>query len=414
MSGKWQWERRNMRRMRQMRRRNGTALTLVCIGLTALLACAALAIDVGRVVTSASQVQSVADAAALAAAGENDVSAVAEFVAANNDLGNWPLFSVDPSSGIAVFNTGDVVPGYGTLGINQRAYEVTVDANVPYTFARVTGLRQTNVTRTAVALRSSGGPGGLIPALFAGDSGNRARGVVINGSGTFVGGDITSNASVELLGNFHDITGNINYRHDLVTPWWNLPYQTNGQAVQFEDPEPYPLNHVWDDFLPWTHQVANFNPAWNETDITIGRLYVTGNMTISGAEKTIRNGIALVDGNVSIGGSPKVLENVTIIARGTITMTGHHNNWTPYIKNLAAMSLSTADRWAISVSGNDHVVHGDLFAPNGGINFTGASQTFYNGSLVGMHVQTTGSGHRVATTPALGGGGGPVQISLIR
>jgi Flp pilus assembly protein TadG len=403
---------------RRLTSRRGATLVISVTALVALLGCTALSLDVGMVMVAASQVQAVADSAALAAVGGGyggqEAAAhqrISQIIEANQseltDL-TW-----NPAE-LVVYGAGDTVPSYGELATGEEAVRVTVRSAVNYHFARVLGLSGTVVERRATALGAAGSPGPLIPALFAGDSSSSSKGISLNGSGTYVGGDVVSNSKVSLEGDFHTITGNITYRTELLAAWWNRPYLTNGQASQTNETKPYPLDHVWEDFLPWHTRVVTFNPTWNQTDITIGRMYVTGDFFLTGTSKHLHDGIVLVDGNVSISGDPHQLTNVTIIARGTITMVNHHCVWTPYTKNLACMSLSNKDNWAISVSGNHHQIDGDMFAPNGGIYMTGDSQYTFNGSLVGKHITNNGSRHRLATTRLHTGGGGGGLVKLIR
>lgn len=401
----------------RQRSQRGATLVVAIFALVALLGCTALALDVGLVMMAASQVQAVADSAALAAVGGgysgHEVTAqerIQEIITANQTV-LVPL--TWDANELVVYGAGDTVPSFGELATGEEAVTVTVRSAVEYNFARVLGLCGTVVERQATALGATGAPGPLIPALFAGDSSNNARGITVNGSGTYIGGDVVSNRDISLEGDFHTITGSILYRNSFAAAWWNRPYLTNGQASQFTDVKPYPINHVWDDFLPYHSTVSTFNPPWNQTDITLGRLYVTGNFTLTGPPKHLHDGIALVDGDVTISGDPKQLTNVTIIARGRITITNHHNVWTPFTKNLACMSLSNRDRWAISVSGNNHQIDGDMFAPNAGLYITGDSQYTFNGSLVGLHITNNGSRHRLATTRLSGGGGGGL-VKLIR
>lgn len=403
---------------RRLSSRRGATLVVAIFALVALLGCTALSLDVGVVMMAISQVQSVADSAALAAVGGgysgHEVTAqerIQEIVTANQTVLVPLVWEVDD---LVVYGAGDTVPSFGELATGEEALTVTVRSTVEYNFARALGLTSTIVERQATALGASGAPGPLIPALFAGDSSSTARGITVNGSGTYIGGDVVSNRNISLDGDFHTITGNISYRNSLIAAWWNRPYLTNGQSSQFTDIKSYPINHVWDDFLPYHNSVSTFNPPWNQTDITLGRLYVTGNFTLTGPPKHLHDGIALVDGDVTISGDPKQLSNVTIIARGRINITNHHNVWTPFTQNLACMSLSNRDTWAISVSGNHHQIDGDMFAPNGGIYVTGDSQYTFNGSLVGRHVTNNGSRHRLATTRLSGGGGGGGLVKLIQ
>jgi hypothetical protein len=138
-------------------------LPLVCVLMTVILGCAALAIDLGRLYYTGAELQAAADAAALAATrgwqrypewGSYAPSVFVEDVAPRNRAGGAPA-DVDPA---------DIVPiryDPATRAVTPSAWgsnsgvQVTVRARVPYMFAGALGLVPPTVARTAAAWAAS-------------------------------------------------------------------------------------------------------------------------------------------------------------------------------------------------------------------------------------------------------------------
>ncbi len=147
-------------RGRRRREPRGAVLPFVCILLTVLIGSAALAVDMGRLYLIAAEVQSEADAAALAAASASQLTP-------NNDSQNGPARAqqyaarnraAGQAGNVA---TGDVVPllydpatrtstvssYYGTV----NAVQVTARARPTYVFAGALHLTPPTVSRTGTA-----------------------------------------------------------------------------------------------------------------------------------------------------------------------------------------------------------------------------------------------------------------------
>lgn len=156
--------------MTQVDRRRGAVAMMVVVGLTAILAAAALSVDVGRVMVAAQRAQDVADAGALAGGATLKVPADAivaaqQCVAANNQPNQGvPITCTyvpsSETSDIRYFEPYSYVPNYGWLGWAAKAIQVTTHVTVPYTFGRVVGLTRQDITRRATAVR---GPVGGCP-----------------------------------------------------------------------------------------------------------------------------------------------------------------------------------------------------------------------------------------------------------
>lgn len=126
-----------------MRARRGATMPLVCVMLAAIIGAAALAVDIGRLYYSGAEVQTAADAAALAAArtqqydptaGMTAVTASAQAVAALNKSGGQPI-TVQSSDVLAVtYNPSTRAIGPSSWSQDAAAFTVTAQATVPSIF----------------------------------------------------------------------------------------------------------------------------------------------------------------------------------------------------------------------------------------------------------------------------------------
>lgn len=145
-----------------------TALILVV-----LLGCAALAIDVGRVVLAAQIAQNAADAGALAGAPllrdpSVAIAAAQSAVTANNEgKGAYAVTCTytagSTTSDIIYYPPGSTVPGYGLLGPYAKALRVNCRLTVAYSFGRALGLTTTQVARQALVVRGPVGGSPIAP-----------------------------------------------------------------------------------------------------------------------------------------------------------------------------------------------------------------------------------------------------------
>jgi hypothetical protein len=140
-------------------RRSGIVLALTAIGLLALLAFMALALDIGREVLSIQRCQSVADVSALAGGAGLPVSATAkayvvQTVQGNNTSSASGLqVSVNPASDITIYGPNSTKTGIGgiyeNLGPGAYVLKVTGRMYVPFYFATLFGINGADVSRPA-------------------------------------------------------------------------------------------------------------------------------------------------------------------------------------------------------------------------------------------------------------------------
>lgn len=133
------------------RRQRGVISILAAMGLAAVVASAALAVDLGSLFYTKRQLQKAADTAALSAV--NDLTIANGIALDTASLNDFPVPGVRGNTlqtvtGAYDFNTHLFTPGGDPL--NQNAVEVTVTTNQPYFF--MLGNRQ--ITATATAART--------------------------------------------------------------------------------------------------------------------------------------------------------------------------------------------------------------------------------------------------------------------
>jgi Flp pilus assembly protein TadG len=392
-------------------RRRGMVLVTACLALVVLLGIAALTVDVGRIALAKQRAQSVADAAALAAAlrlpeyAEADM-ALTSLVAANNAEVAWPQVTVDTGQGVTYYEYGDEVPGYGVLESNESAVTVKVFVDTEYTFAGALGHRDMYIERSATAKLTM--TGGALPSLFAHSTNTSTKGIWITGSGKEIHGDAHSNTKVTITGSNNHFYGPLEYRNDI---------SIVGSGHQFDggyhegEVLPYPVDWEWNDFLPWNYEVSEIKSSGAGQSIDWGGnvVHVLGDVKISGAGFNGSNGLLLVEGDFKCTSSNSNFVNVTVVAKGTIDFTASSQDLTPYVDGLLFMSLSSNVR-AIDFAGSGRTCEGTAYAPNGGLEYTGSSTGIREGSIIGESIKMTGSGHKLYGTPVSGAGVKAVQL----
>lgn len=138
--------------------RRGAVGAYVVVALAALLGMAALVVDLGRLTLAAQRAQDLADSAALAAANELPVQSEARVTALTTITSNnaeCPWLQVNCSSeDLTFYGPGDVVEGYGELGMWSYAVSVRVRVPVQYTFGRLLGVNGAVATRSCTVVRA--------------------------------------------------------------------------------------------------------------------------------------------------------------------------------------------------------------------------------------------------------------------
>lgn len=120
-----------------LKNKDGIALVMLALMSTVLLGFSALAVDVGMIAYTKSKLQSVADAAALAGAHDLPSAATAKSTAISY-------------AGLNEVESSEIMPTTPYDG-DSKKIEVVCTRTVQYTFAKILGLTQTDVSARAVA-----------------------------------------------------------------------------------------------------------------------------------------------------------------------------------------------------------------------------------------------------------------------
>lgn len=384
--------------------RRGWVTVNVVLSILTLMGVAALTIDVGRATVAAQRAQAVADGAALAAAMQlPDVDSanarLADLVTANNEANHWPPVTVNINADVTYYSAGAMVPDYGDLGGYEYAVKVTAHVDEQYGFARVAGLQEMNVVRTAVAkvdTRYGGSPSGL----FAGENSPSATGIKVSRShDLYVEADVHSNTKIMITGQSQRYRGLVEYRGRLTVAGQDIVLEHGSQEG---DELAYPVDFTWDSFLPWDREEASVTINDDGRSVEIGHTHVLGDVIINGDDFTASNGVLLVEGNVIFNGKRPSLDNVTIVAKGTITFDDRCDRATAYTKDLLLMSLSSASP-AITYDCASAGTEGALFAPNGTIKYHSGPGRDQHGSIIGKRIAITGNDYSIYGSAMTGG-----------
>ena len=143
-----------------LKEEDGQALVLVALMMVVLIGFAAIAVDIGMVTWQKSNLQNAADAAALAGAMDlpNKTSAEdsALDLAGKNGI---------KATKIGIKKEGDTIQITTPYKGNSEVIEVICTRNVQYSFARILGLTDTDVTARAVAKKNPVWAGEALPFI---------------------------------------------------------------------------------------------------------------------------------------------------------------------------------------------------------------------------------------------------------
>ncbi|MEN6545458.1 MAG: pilus assembly protein TadG-related protein [Armatimonadia bacterium] len=351
-------------------RRAGAVMVFSAMALLVMIGSAALCVDVGLVAIAASRVQGVADAAALAAAGDtiNGRSAamrqrIDDIVAVNNT--GWPSLATCGDGDITVYGTGSTVPGFGDLENGQEGVQVAVRAPVDMMFAGVLGVQDREVIRTATALRSPAAGGDAV--IYGGASGSKDTGYKMTGQNARIGGAVHSNSMISISGGYGIYSGLVEYRNKFACSGQNNSFE---QGVAVGQIQPLPLNYTPEDFAPYDYEISEFHLSTQGT--------------------TVPPGVYRVHGDVGISGGNTIMDNVTFVADGAVQISGANCRYTANRLGVFAYALDTGSN-AIQVSGVGSGCAGILIAPAGTAHFSGGSMTTTYGAIIAQAVEVSGA-----------------------
>jgi hypothetical protein len=364
-------------------RMTGSVMIITVFALMALMGAAALSIDVGQMMMLMSRAQGLADAAALAGAGDtisnhpDEVITRIQQVLAANTVGGGPMARWSPTENI-YYRASDTIPNYGKLEYGQEAVGVTVHMDTTYLFGRILGLTDATITRSATALRQFGGNGSGV--IFAIDPNKNDTGINLSGTLIRIDGLVHSNTGVDITGNKHQFSDRVE---------WVNRFRVQGSDTIFDigdfqsRVEPPPLV---------------LTPAmFGAPDYTIN-----GDYNVSSSQ-VVPPGTYRVKGSVHVSGSSSQMRGVTFIADGQIQMSGSNHLYQPDRLGVFAYSLSSSSS-AINISGAGPNCFGTCYAPTGGLSFSSSDMIITNSSLVAWTICMSGTRYTIRPTPEIGGG----------
>jgi Flp pilus assembly protein TadG len=349
----------------RLKEESGQALVFLAITAVALLGFGAMAVDVGRVSVEKTNLQDVADAAALAGAYELPTAASARAAAIDNGEKNG-LDEVE-----ITVNT----PYNG----DSTKVEVICTKHIDYTLARVLGYTETDITARAVAQKSgmAGGPFGY--AVFSGSDSDT---LTINGSSQNITGSVHTNYRFSMNGSAQYITGSVGAVNRI---------KINGSSISVTGTCQAPTINVNGSSISIGQKVYTAAPVIAMPDFSeeiealaiSGGTYYTGNKSYNGSSLNVDTPI-YVNGNLSINGS-SFSGTGMIVATGNITFNGSNLKYSG--TDAVCFYSVNGD---ITINGSSARLDGMLYAPNGDITMNGSSQTI-NGRVIANTVTFNGS-----------------------
>jgi len=410
------------------RRRAGFLAVAFAIALLVLCGALAMGAHAGLVLLTRLAMQQACDAAALAGAlsvRDEDCRGVcetaAEFYAANLAA---PAESPPSPVGGTTFDDPGVPGSPDGMVFTVGSDEVTIRHPFSNTRTQALGYDPADLicveARRQVEMPFSGivGPAarevvvrgvawaktGVLPAIFARYDRDDKWGLRWTGSGGDVEGSIHSNTKVKFTGSDHHVVGSVEYRHSLSVAGSGHRFDS-GSALTGQ--REYPLKASRSDVDPGVYDYVhsgNWQITGSGVVIPPGVHHVLGNLQMCGSGIFANDCIFIVEGKVNVSGSGYSMRNTTIFAVGTIGFSGSGLTLSAAVQDIALMSLS-GDEAAIDYSGSGMTTTGTIYAPNGGIDFTGSGQLVQQGSLVAQFVDVSGSGFSISGTELQGRGG---------
>jgi hypothetical protein len=383
-------------------RQAGQAIVLLALAMIALLAFTALAIDGGQVYWLRRSAQNAADGAAMAAAYAKctggDIEEAGRAAAALNDFDE----AERPGTTVEINSP----PTSGPLAGNPAYVEAIVTADTPSHLAHFVYEGPLAVTARAIGYCEPVWDGTTGSAIYAGDTGTCQNALSMSPTtGTIIGG-IHSNKDIHVGGNVTTVDGSVSYVTGIDHPG-KITFDDedgDGDSGGFNplasapvwSSGTYPVNFQTEDYAPGG--VAALAAEADDPDGDgIGRYhYIEGNLKVSSSQNWTGDGLYYVTGYVQISGG--AAGEVTIVARETIELSGSSNHdLVPYMDGLLLFSDeefgsgSKCSKPVIKLSGSNHDWSGIIYAPNGLIQMSGASNSSLHGTLIGYTVNLSGN-----------------------
>ena len=351
-----------------LKKESGQSVILVALALVVLCGFAALGVDIGVQSTNQGQLQNAADAAALAGAAELPSASTAKTKAAQYAQTN----------GVDTGNTVATTPYKG----NANRIEVVCKETVQFSFARIFGLKSTQITARAVAEKTglTGGPFGY--ALFSGGTSNALE---LYTSSLYIGGSAHSNNSFTMNGSTQTVTGNAESVTKYTSYGSSVTIGGICQAASFAIGDNLSIPNRL--ATPASIITMPDFSADAQAEASKSGITYTGNQTFTGSSINVDNSI-YVDGSLNVSGSSFKGQGI-LLAKNDIQFNG---------SMMASASSSSVCIYSktgnIQISGSSIEVDGILYAPNGVVTISGSSITV-KGRIIAKEVHLYGSDIKV-------------------
>ncbi len=372
----------------RLRDSDGSVLVLAAMSLVVVMGAGAITVDLGRAWVQKTQLQSAADAAALAGA---------------RDLDAGPAAAIATAEALLVAN--GVAPATATITVETTfatddTLRVQTNATTDWLFAPVLGAdAQQAVGAQAVALRQNVVAGGY--ALFA-DPQGCTDGIQMSGGNISITGGTHSNGDITVSGSNNAVIGSTVYVGSLTN---------SGSGNSFTPPAVggsntvYPVTFDILDYQPGGAKAVAAAPYYYDagaSDINTGWLISQG--LLNPPTSVLTDGLYLTTGDINLSGS-NLTGNVTFVtfvtSNGEIKFSGSNHNLQPWdAEGLLAFSNETGScsNAVVNLSGSGSGWTGIVYAPNGLIEMSGSGNANVDGALIGMSVKITGSGASITKT----------------
>lgn len=348
-----------------IKKETGQSVILVALMIVVLCGVAALVVDTGTAYVKEGQLQTAADAAALAAAHDLPNATTAKSTAVTYAMKN----------GIEAGHTTATTP----YKSDAKKVEVVVTATVNYTFARILGFSSKDVSARAVAEKTGTNGGAFGYAIF---SGNKTSRLGLFSSSLIVNGSIHGNQEVMMNGSSMTVNGNVEGAG---------AFSTNGSTItitglaQGSSAVAHGSNINIGSLKSVAASVIDM-PDLSATALAEAQAngtYYSGNKLYNGSNIDVDKSV-YVSGTVTVAGS--TFKGVGIlVATGNIQLNGS------CIEQTAAASVCIYSKSGnIQINGSNIRIDGVLYAPNGQIQVNG-SNIVINGRVIASEVQLNGS-----------------------
>lgn len=388
----------------------GQAIVLMAFTMIGMLAFLALAIDGGNTLTERRRAQNAADSAVLAGARTLWIQRTT-----GNEFETSLLQSINSAAEANGIEDSDAIPGNHVNNNVQAIYTDREGVDLPGPIEvgalgviprgaegiRIIARREfhgyfSNMIGHPILAADAGATAVIIPpkgcgnfAIYAGCTGDCQQNVldVTESSFNIIGGGIHSNADIHIGGGGQGINiydGFIEYVTECQGCDTKVTIVNGAQPTQVQ---PSSMPELW--------EISDFQPTGSAANQAGAQYYyVNGDLD----ELINGDGLYYVSGNIELH---EPVGNVTLVAEGTIKITGSANvhtfrqQWPIFFSN-----SSNSQQGAVQISGSDALWTGFVYAPNGLVSISAASNSTLQGAIYANEVDLAGAQAGINYDPA--------------